>query len=176
MNIFVLDNDPETAAQMMCDKHIPKMIVETYQMLGSALRRHGATDDQMPLTQAGKPLKGGYHHHPCTKWVGDNICNFAWTWWHGIELCNEYTFRYGKVHSCERGIRHIGQMFDMIPNGPQTPYAQAMPDEYKSANAIDSYRRYYIMDKSRFAKWEKGREAPYWWTTEECDATLCETI
>jgi len=166
MNIFVLDNDPETAAQMMCDKHIPKMIVETYQMLGSALRRHGATDDQMPLTQAGKPLKGGYHHHPCTKWVGDNICNFAWTWWHGIELCNEYTFRYGKVHSCERGIRHIGQMFDMIPNGPQTPYAQAMPDEYKSANAIDSYRRYYIMEKAYFAKWERGREKPDWFVTE----------
>ena len=50
MNIFVLDEDPAIAAQMMCDKHIPKMIVETFQMLGSALRRHGATDEQMPLT------------------------------------------------------------------------------------------------------------------------------
>ena len=53
MNIFVLDEDPAIAAQMMCDKHIPKMIVETFQMLGSALRRHGATDEQMPLTSKG---------------------------------------------------------------------------------------------------------------------------
>ena len=61
MNIFVLDEDP-AAAQMMCDKHIPKMIVETFQMLGSALRRHGATDEQMPLTSKGTPLIGGYKH------------------------------------------------------------------------------------------------------------------
>lgn len=182
MNIFVLDNDPETAAQMMCDKHIPKMIVETYQMLGSALRRHGATDDQMPLTQAGKPLKGGYHHHPCTKWVGDSGGNFAWTWEHGVALCKEYTLRYCKTHACENGIKNMINTWSNLGHSGKclgvymTPFALAMPDEYKSANAIDSYRRYYIMDKSRFAKWEKGREAPYWWTTEECDATLCETI
>jgi len=23
------------------------------------------------------------------------------------------------------------------------------------------------MDKARFAKWEKGREAPYWWNKEK---------
>ena len=170
MNLFVLDNDPEIAAQMMCDKHIPKMVVETYQMLGSALRRHGATDDQMPLTQAGKPLKGGYHHHPVTKWVGDSICNFAWTYLHGRALCDEYTFRYGKVHSCEKGIKHMADMFDMVPTGPQTPYAQAMPDQLKSANAIDSYRRYYISEKRYFAKWNKGRQQPTWWPYEDCQS------
>lgn len=168
MNIFVLDNDPRTAAEYMCDKHIPKMIVETFQMMGSALRRHGATDDQMPVTQAGKPLKGGYHNHPCTKWVGDSICNFVWTGIHGVALCDEYMLRYRKVHSCDIKIRRMSDMMDMLPNIPQTPYALAMPDEYKSEDAIDSYRRYYIMDKSRFAKWEKGREAPHWWKLEEC--------
>ena len=71
MNIFVLDEDPVIAAQMMCDKHIPKMIVETFQMLGSALRRHGATDEQMPLTSKGTPLIGGYKHHPATIWTGE---------------------------------------------------------------------------------------------------------
>ena len=33
MNIFVLDKDPEIAAQMACDKHVVNMIVETAQML-----------------------------------------------------------------------------------------------------------------------------------------------
>ena len=58
----------------------------------------------------------------------------------------------------------------MIPNGPQTPYAQAMPDEYKSANAIDSYRRYYIVEKRYFAKWNKGRQQPNWWPYEDCQS------
>ncbi|BCU95353.1 MAG: hypothetical protein CM15mV8_1970 [Caudoviricetes sp.] len=29
MNIFYVDKNPETAAKMMCDKHIIKMILES---------------------------------------------------------------------------------------------------------------------------------------------------
>ena len=36
MNIFYLDRDPVVAAQMMCDKHVIKMILESDQMLCSA--------------------------------------------------------------------------------------------------------------------------------------------
>ena len=38
MNIFILDNDPVIAAQMQCDKHVVKMIVESAQMLSTAHR------------------------------------------------------------------------------------------------------------------------------------------
>ena len=38
MNIFVLDRNPVIAAQMQCDKHIVKMIVESGQMLSTAHR------------------------------------------------------------------------------------------------------------------------------------------
>ena len=163
MNLFVLDNDPETSAQSMCDKHIPKMVVETFQMMGSALRRHGATDSAMPLTSKGTPLIGGYKHHPVTIWIGDSITNFVWAALHGIALCEEYTMRYNKRHSCHNGILQMADMMDYINIGPQTPYAQAMPEEYRSENAVDSYRKYYKMDKAIFAKWEKGRAAPDWW-------------
>ena len=54
MNIFVLHRTPWKAAQMMCDKHIPKMIVESAQMMASALIRHGATPDMMPTTKAAR--------------------------------------------------------------------------------------------------------------------------
>ena len=39
MNIFYVDQDPVKAAQMMCDKHIIKMILESAQMLCSAKRK-----------------------------------------------------------------------------------------------------------------------------------------
>lgn len=163
MNLFILDNDPRIAAEMYCDKHVPKLIVEVFQMMGSALRRHGATDDQMPVTAAGKPLKGGYHNHPVTKWVGDSICNFVWTGMHGIALCDEYMLRYSKVHSCDIKIRHMCDMMDMLPNIPQTRYAQAMPDQYKCLDAVRAYRNYYRCEKAYFARWQKGRPAPQWW-------------
>ena len=96
MNIFVLDNDPKVAAQLHADKHVVKMVLELYQQMGSAMRRHGATDKDMPLTAKGTPLKGGYHNHPCTRWVGDTRANFEWAAEHAIALCEEYTYRYGK--------------------------------------------------------------------------------
>ena len=77
MNIFVLDLDPVKAAQAMDCVRVPKMVTESAQMMASALRRHGATDEQMPLTKSGTPYKGGYHHHPCTVWAGDSEANFA---------------------------------------------------------------------------------------------------
>lgn len=163
MNIFVLDYDPLTAAEYMCDKHIPKMIVETFQMMGSALRRHGAQDHQMPLTQAGKPLKGGYHNHPCTVWAGDTQANYYWLGLHGLNLCNEFTLRFKKRHVCHSKLDHIMDMYDMVPNGKMTPFAQAMPDEYKDSSAVTAYRNYYLNEKRYFAKWEKGRSAPDWW-------------
>ena len=38
MNIFALDPSPIVSAQMMCDKHVVKMIVETAQLLSTAHR------------------------------------------------------------------------------------------------------------------------------------------
>lgn len=177
MNIFVLDADPVTAAEMYCDKHVPKMVVELYQQLGSALRRHGATDEKMPLTKAGKPLKGGYHKHPCTLWVGDSVSNYAWAWLHAKQLCREYTLRYGKQHFCEHGIDVMGKfpIYDMFDWEANTPFAQAMPDEYRDSDAVTAYRDYYWCEKRYFAKWDKGRNAPKWWMDaeiEECAAQL----
>ena len=41
MNIFFLDKTPEKSAQYLCDKHIPKMLLESCQMLSTALRPAG---------------------------------------------------------------------------------------------------------------------------------------
>ena len=38
MNIFYLDKDPVVAAQMSCDKHVVKMILESAQMLCTVKR------------------------------------------------------------------------------------------------------------------------------------------
>ena len=168
MNIFVLDKAPVKAARAMDCVRVPKMVTESAQMMASALRRHGATDEQMPLTKSGTPYKGGYHHHPCTVWAGDSEANFAWLARHATALCNEYAKRFGKNHACERPIHSmIGLIFLFAdkypsPKAALTPFALAMPDEYKTAyieglavlcnplithadgeEAVKAYRRYY---------------------------------
>jgi hypothetical protein len=171
MNIFVLHKNPITAARMHCDKHIPKMCVEAAQMMASALRRHGATDEQMPLTKSGTPYKGGYKHHPCTVWVGETRANFSWLSLHAIQLCYEYKKRFGKTHACKQPIRSMANMIHMIPKLSRiihTPFAQAMPDEYRDNDAVKAYRAYY--HSKQFAKWEKGTPAPSWWRGVEVTA------
>ena len=164
MNIFVLHDDPLKSARMLCDNHASKMCVETAQMMASALIRHGAKPEEMPLTKSGTPYKGGYPHHPCTVWAGDSSANFAWLGLHGYELCCEFEKRYGKEHACFAPIKQMLNMLSIIPKGPQTPFAQAMPDEYQHEDAVVAYRTYYREDKARFAKWEKGTPAPAWWS------------
>ena len=161
MNIFVLSDDPVEAARMHCDKHIPKMVVEHLQMCGSAVIRHGATPDMMPLTKKGTPLKGGYAHHPCTVWAGNSRINFTFAVDMGIALAEEYTFRFDKTHFCEAGLRRLKTLCYLIPIGMFTPFAQAMPDEYRNDDAVEAYRAYY--HSKQFAKWEKGTPAPHWW-------------
>lgn len=162
MNIFALDPDPSIAAIYNCDKHVVKMVVELFQQLGSAVIRHGATPDMMPLTSKGTPLKGGHHNHPCTRWCGETRSNFKWAQKHAIGLCNQYFYRYQKYHSCLAGIIQLEDMQGLIPDGPLTPFAQAMPDQYKDADAVKAYRAYYMGEKKAFAKWKAGN-TPDWW-------------
>ena len=168
MNIFVLDKNPITAARMHCDKHIPKMCVEAAQMMASALRRHGATDEQMPLTKSGTPYKGGYKHHPCTVWAGDSQENWMWLAHHAMELCEEYYKRFNKMHACTEPIYYMIGLQKIIPSTGLTPFAQAMPDEYRHEDAVKAYQTYY--HSKQFAKWEKGSPAPNWWQGVEVTA------
>ena len=171
MNIFVLDENPIRAAEMMCDKHIPKMIVESAQMMASAVRRWGAIDEEMPIAKtSGKPYKGGYAHHPCTRWAGDTFGNFSWLADHAMALCVEYTSRFGKKHACDDpisqlwrvGIEYRGEpLWEDDDDYKRTPFAQAMPIEYRDDDAVRAYRAYY--HSKTFAKWEKGTPAPDWW-------------
>ena len=78
MNIFVLDEIPAVAAQMLCDCHLRKMCVETAHILsGVMLRRGMALLDGMPKPQninhpvivaAGKnKFKKRRKHEPITR-------------------------------------------------------------------------------------------------------------
>lgn len=147
MNIFILSESPVIAAQYQCDKHVVKMILESAQMLCSAV---------------GGEYRITHLNHPCTRWVRENQSNFRWLGQHAFALCEEYTYRYGKVHKSERIILDCYTRANTLPEGELTPFPMAMPVELQSENVVESYRRYYHT-KSSFAKWTR-REVPYWWS------------
>ena len=157
MNKFVLDKNPKAAAEMHCDKHVPKMILETAQMLSTA--HHVYDTPQAPLV-----YKQSYLNHPCTLWVRESVDNYAWAYDLFRELNNEFVARRGKTHlSWVKLSQHLAQT-PPLPLCGLTPFAQAMPDQYKQEDAVEAYRAYYRGDKASFAKWEwPTAQTPDWW-------------
>lgn len=157
MNIFALDSSPSIAAKYHCDKHVPKMILETAQLLSTA---HHVTGSPI----APQVYKKTHANHPCSIWVRQSSDNYLWALELMATLSNEYTIRFGKLHkSFLDKFVILGNIPD-LPDIGLTPFAQAMPEKYKNADPILAYRDYYKFEKSRFAKWERGNATtPFWW-------------
>ena len=165
MNIFVTDPDPVKSAQCLPDKHVVKMPLESCQMLAIvASTKWGHGFGKLPKLDGTPYLtdKGAFRGHPCTIWAQEN---YRWLIEHGLALCAEYTHRYGKVHSCQHTLEHAKMIFPPS-NGEVTPFARAMPDEFKYDTSIDTvtaYKRYisskpwaasnYLRDPSRKPNW-----------------------
>ena len=157
MNIFYLDRDPVIAAQLSCDKHVVKMILESAQMLCSA---HRVLDGDEIADSKGL-YKMAHKNHPSTIWVRANSENYDWLWQHMDALMKEYTHRYGKHHATERLTQHLWEHPKNITHGDFTDPPQCMPEKCKSEDTVLAYQTYYILEKSGFAKWTK-REIPAW--------------
>lgn len=155
MNIFFLDWNPRICATMHVDKHVIKMILELCQLLCTT--HHVTNSTYTP------PYKITHKNHPCTIWVRESSSNYDYTVKLGLELCKEYTYRYGKIHKCEEYIEELGKNFPPIPEKGFTPPAQAMPDMYKGEDAVESYRAYYYFEKNNILNWKK-RPIPEWIT------------
>lgn len=154
MNIFVLDLDPRKCAEYHSNRHVVKMCIEYAQLLCGA---HWMTEGG----QYEIPYKLSHKNHPCAIWTRKSLSNYQYLCELGLELCYEYTYRYGKRHKSQDIIEWCrGNLPNIEDRGVTTP-ALAMPDHYKEKDPISSYRRYYIEDKSSFAHW-KNRETPEW--------------
>lgn len=162
MNIFYLDRDPNIAAQMMCDKHVVKMILESAQMLSTA---HRVLDGDYRADRGGF-YKMAHKNHPSTIWVRASSENYRWLWKHFDALLKEYTHRYGKHHATER-LRNILFMppLNIVHGVPFTDPPQCMPEICKGEDTVLAYQNYYIIEKSGFARWTK-RETPAWFIGE----------
>ena len=159
MNIFVTDPDPNVSAQVLPDKHVVKMPLETCQMLAVVFSKwyYNWGNDLLPKKD-GTPYnteKGAFRGHPCTIWAAESFANTAWLIQHGFALLNEYETRYGKVHSCQTPMNAAEKVFEertgkrLLCHKEATPFAFAGPDQFKHDSSIDILTKYkkYIASK-----------------------------
>ena len=179
MNIFYLDSDPVKCAQAHLDKHVVKMILEYAQLLSTAHRILDGTQSTV-LSESGRKKKVWqlpdhrdsvlysctHANHPSAVWARDNYHNYKRLYALFVATCDEYTYRYGKVHLTDQKLREVLATPPNFVDDHRTRVlldpTPAMPDECKIAgDVVGSYRKYYIDKKADMAKWT-NREPPEW--------------
>ena len=178
MNIFFLAYCARLCAREQCDTHVIKMILETMQMLCTALHCC-ATPIVFPCALY-RPV---HVNHPSSKWVRHSIEHFEWMIEHGMALCEEYTRRYGKRHKCHdmylalKPIRPTFQKQDFtdylskiakadIPHGLKfivVAISDDVFDEYAAYRdgellGVQTYRNYYESKKTTMKRKMTWRE------------------
>lgn len=183
MNIFFLDLNVEKCAQYHNSKQNIKMILEQHQLLCTAHRvldgietegksKSGRKKKEWILSdnELNNKLYSATHcNHPSAIWCRTTKSNYKWLHELTVALCKEYTYRYGKIHKCERiGLLELLKTPPKnIPIGEFTPVTPAMPDECViPGDSVASYRKYYIEKKQHLADWSgkvNSRTVPEWY-------------
>ena len=160
MNIFAVNEDPRLAALELPDKLVPKMIVESAQMLSTAHRVLDG-DERADMLQL---YKKAYENHPSCVWVREDAMNYWWLWMHALTLCQEYRWRFTDesgigMHKTESVIHALQELPLNIPAEKDTNWEVlqdlplCMPDQYKTTNgydqwyATDAYQKFVTQDK-----------------------------
>uniref|UniRef100_A0A6C0I3W3 Uncharacterized protein n=1 Tax=viral metagenome TaxID=1070528 RepID=A0A6C0I3W3_9ZZZZ len=167
MNLFILSLNFKECAEAMFDKHVSKMMLEAVQMLCTTMH---LVDPDNEVSQVIKLYKIAHKNHPVTIWMRSSLANYIWTLDLVDAMHEEWKYRYDhpaeKLHKSyivATYLRKYAPTADKFPETGLTTFAQAMPTECKSEDAVEAYRRYYqTPDKQKIATWKK-REQPTWY-------------
>lgn len=167
MNIFYLHSSAPIAASYHCDKHVGKMLIESCQMLATA---HHLLGNGHNVT-----YRPTHANHPSSVWVRESRLQYMFVAELARYLGIEFRKRYGKDHkSLEVLKRELlvppPAMYNMPARWTNPPLA--MPDEYKSDDTVESYRRFYVSKQERMPMvYYKGeRTQPWFFNLDMVDA------
>lgn len=166
MNIYVTDVNPKIAATHLDDARVIQMILESSQIMSTALHRLHVWNNTLY-----RPVN---EHHPCCAWAALSVNNYRWLYHYGIALCDEYSFRFSKVgeplkhHGGKVIIKNCYDTFqanlDKFPSYELTEFFNGTP--YKSFDVDEAYREYLTRDKwDAFSTWTR-RSMPWFHPVE----------
>lgn len=181
MNIFILDPCPIKSAQLQCDKHVVKMVLESAQMLSTAHRVLDGSLTRIP-SKSGKTMvkawtlpdarenmlyKAVHVGHPCTVWTMESLANYAWHYEHFSALATEFEYRFEKKHKSWVDLEDALALppKNINCNRGLTPFRLAMgaaPECINEADPVGSYRSFYQTKQDRFKMTWSKRDIPEW--------------
>jgi|TARA_R100000458_G_C8203351_1_gene193188 hypothetical protein len=162
MNRFLIDYNVDKIAKSLCDQHIVKMPLEEAQMLCTSVWHHAPE-----YAEEHGLYKPVHQKHPCTLWAMKCKANYNFAFRLYDSMLREYTHRYGKKHGADKHWEALFEGYEFMPDGnglTSHPQCFSGHDELKTDEyfPVEAYRKFYIVDKSRFARYNKGRTKPDW--------------
>lgn len=154
MNIFASYECPVQSSLALDDKRVNKMIVESAQMLSTALWRYDAWESGL--------YKPCYVNHPCNDWVRKSRKNFEWLCEHAFGLCYIYTSVFKREHKTEAVLKQAYYLQNKIPKGSLTEFANCTPYKLFMDNrpVTERYRQYLNEKWSRESPTFRNRKTP----------------
>lgn len=146
MNIFVVDPKTNESAKILDDLRLNKMIIETAQLLSTAMRIHGYTGNTI--------YNVTHQNHPCAIWARETRANYNWLLSYFQDLIMERKARTPKHHKTYDKEIFFKQGKTLIPDGELTPFVNCTP--YKDMDVFEAYKR-TLKDK-----WIKDKRPPKW--------------
>jgi hypothetical protein len=173
MNLFYLDSNIEICAQVHCDQHVRKMVIEYSQMLANCFTPEQLAHPLCPRTQKGTVRKYSHLNHPTSKWVMDSSTHFEYLVDLACLLHSQHVTRSGKTHFTSSFLFWVrDNKADGSSNLPTLPFVEPpiaigmdqncrkLPN-FDAMSTVDKYRAYYIHDKL-FATWKEPEMIPDW--------------
>lgn len=139
MNIFYLDQNPQICASYHHDVHVRKMIIESAQILSGAI---------FNIFSISKYYRPTHLNHPVVKWAGSSVQNYQYTLDLLGALLDEFSYRFDKIHKTSIIYDRIikDNVVDDLKSHLKIEWTDpplCMPDNFKGATALESYRAYY---------------------------------
>ena len=153
MNIFATDIDHKIAALSLDNKRLVKMILESTQLLCTAVNEYGGIS----------PYRTTHKNHPASIWARRNIENFTWLYNYNLELCKNYSLIYKRKHSCENIITDLYNLNkNKFINEPLTEFANCAAHagkglDFKNITPVTEAYKHYLI-----ARWNTDKRTPQW--------------
>ena len=154
MNIFATSDCPIESAEFLDDKRVRKMVLESGQLLSTAMRVHGYSGNEV--------YKIAYKNHPSNIWARATQGNYKWLLEHFRALCNEYTRRFGKTHASSALLPAFEQGVSLIPAGERMPFSNNARNltkgvDFTHESDVTLAYKLYLSER-----WESDKREPKW--------------
>ena len=162
MNLWILDNDPEIAAQFLSDLDLETVPVYSAKVLATALARNSVPRSEIPFDDQICLIDG---ESVAVDWASTCRANFRWVALNAMSACCEFTRRTDGWLNCEFPILKMSLHECRLPllDAGITPFVQDVPDDYIKEDAVEAYRNYYI-HINQSATWQRNK--PDWFETQ----------